>query len=151
MFLSIHRLEYVTSWFHMALVALMYWVEVESRMQVRRRVLYCNGSYSIVLVRNQRRRLSSLCVMVLLSMSTNQFSAMDRCRSWTNQWIKILSWGDNSLTEFYVSLTMAKPRRMKKSNLPTEASRTDWLRFSCSFIILNKDLYKPDKAREWIQ
>ena len=39
-------------------------------------------------------------------MSTNQFSAMDRYRSWTNQWIKILSWGDNSLTEFYVSLTI---------------------------------------------
>ena len=106
MFLSIHRLEYVTSWFHTAFVALMYRVEVESRMQVRRRFLYCNGSYSIALVRNQRRRLSSLCVMVLLSMSTNQFSAMDRYRSWTNQWIKILSWGDNSLTEFYVSLTI---------------------------------------------
>ena len=83
MFLSIHRLEYATSWFHTAFVVLMYWVEVESRMQVWRRVLYCNGSYWFVLARNQRRRLSSLCVMALLSMSTNHFSAVDRCRSWT--------------------------------------------------------------------
>lgn len=101
MFLGINRLECATSWFHMAFVELMYWVEVESWMQVRRRVLYCNGSYWFVLGRITEED-------YLLYVLWRCYPCVPITSQWwiaedheQNQWIKILSWGDNSLTEFY--------------------------------------------------
>ena len=52
-------------------------------------------------------------------MSTNQFSTVDGLDHERYQWIKILSWGDNSLTEFFVSVT----RRMKKATCLTRQGK----------------------------
>ena len=64
-----------------------------------------------------------------------------------NQWSKILLWGDNSLSEFYVSL----PIEANEKKQLAYWGEQNWLIKVFMFIILNKDLYKPDKAREWIQ
>ena len=80
-------------------------------------------------------------------MSINQFSAVDCCRSRT------LSMNQNRVIKRQrFDWILCKPNEVnEKSDLPYEARKTDWLRFSCSFKILNEHLYKPHEAKEWKQ